>query len=194
MYWLDTLYLALLILAAALGAWTGLLWQAARLASLALAAYASLACHDTAISWTSQNLALGASDTVVHLLAYGGVFVGVYLLLYVITRILYQALMAVDLQSLDRWGGALLGACKMIIVLAGFSLAAVNCGHPSAAKLLQDSTLAPLLAKGLEKVILAMPADYKDNIHSTWKEVGAWVQQTPAGKTQPPGLDRNPKS
>src|SRR5438045_1122616 len=62
MHWLDTLYLALIILAAALGAWTGLLWQAARLANLAVAGYATLALHERAAAWASQHLAQGASE------------------------------------------------------------------------------------------------------------------------------------
>ena len=48
MHWLDSTLLAILALGAGFGFMTGLLWQIARVASLALGLWASLLYHDQA--------------------------------------------------------------------------------------------------------------------------------------------------
>jgi uncharacterized membrane protein required for colicin V production len=122
-------------------------------------------------------------------MAYGGVFVGVYLALYLLTRLLYSALTAVDLDGLDRWGGALLGAAKMVIVLAAVSLALAQGSHPTAADWLRQSTMAPVFAHGLEKAVAALPDEYKGRITQTWQEIGAWAQRGPTTKSQSSPLE-----
>ena len=48
MYWLDSTILALLAIGALVGAWTGFLWQVARILSLALSLYAAILANDDA--------------------------------------------------------------------------------------------------------------------------------------------------
>lgn len=180
MFWLDSLYLVLIVVAALLGAWTGFLWQAARLFSLAAAAASSLWFHDTAVQYLRTHLALEASEPALRVVAYVGVFLVVYLVLYFATRLMYAGLYAVNLQRLDRWCGALLGAGKMVMLLAVFSLAARHCDHPLPKQWLGQATVAPTLANALTHAIALIPDDTRRDWQQTWDHLGELVQRDPA--------------
>lgn len=179
MFWLDTLFVALAILAAALGAWTGFLWQAARLVGLTAALTATVLLHDSAVRWIQVQLLPGVSDLAAHVLAYAGIFLLVYVTLYILTRLLYRGIQETELQTLDRWCGALLGAGKMLLLLAGVSLALHYSSHAVAQDLWRQSTLAPICASCLERIIAVVPEDYQDTLKQTLQEAGDWVQARP---------------
>jgi membrane protein required for colicin V production len=164
MYWLDTTILVVLGLAALLGAISGLLWQLLRLVGFGVAVYAAVFGNDWASNVLRQTLLRDADPIAVRAVAYGVVFVGVYLALFLLTFLLERALKAAKLKALDRLLGALLGAAKAGLILGAIFLGLANVPHPQAREMLNRSLLAPVLADGVNLVLLAIPQEYKSQL------------------------------
>jgi membrane protein required for colicin V production len=167
MYWLDTLILALLALGAALGFYSGLLWQVARLLTLVVAVLVTVACNDAACELCREHLLRDAEPRIVQVVAYVLVFLAAYLVLFFATRLLYAGIRASDLEIADRLLGALFGAAKLALIVGGCCLTAANYPHPSTREWLAKSTLAPAFADGMEHVLIVIPDEYKENLRST---------------------------
>jgi membrane protein required for colicin V production len=161
-YWLDTAILAVLATGALFGALSGLLWQVARVLSCGVAVYASIYLNDWAAQ-ALQEFALHVADPrLAMVLAYLVVFVAIYLTLFCATLLLERAMTAVRLQPLNRLLGATLGGVKAGLLLGAVFLGMANYPHPSTRELLDRSALAPVLARGMQVVIIAVPQEYKD--------------------------------
>lgn len=167
MYWLDTLLLALLVLGAALGCYSGFLWQIARILTFGLALTATVTCNDVAASFCRDHALRDADPRIAQVVAYVGVFLGVYLVLYLVTRLLYQLIRATDLVLHDRLLGALFGATKMALVLGICCLAAHSYPHPTTRTWMAKSVLAPVFADGMEHALVIIPDEYKENLRTT---------------------------
>src|SRR5262245_17647500 len=126
MYWIDTLLLALLVLGAALGFYSGLLWQIARIVCLAVAVFATIAFNEPVTVYFRDHLLRDADPRVVQGIAYVLVFLAAYLMLFLASRLIYAGIRATDLEIADRLLGGLFGAVKMALVLGACCLAAVN--------------------------------------------------------------------
>src|SRR5947209_14691387 len=113
MYWLDVVLLVLLGLGAALGFWSGLVMQVARLVSLGVSIWATLALNEPATRLLHERVAPETSTSVLHGIAYVGVFLLVYIGLFALSRLVYKVVQASKLVLLDRVAGAGLGALKM---------------------------------------------------------------------------------
>lgn len=167
MHWFDTTLLMLLGLGAALGAWSGFVWQIARFLTLGLSIYGAVLFHEPA-SQLLQECALQDADArLVRPVAYIGVFVLVYLILLYSSRLLREAVRAAHLDVLDRLFGAALGAGKMALVLGIVCLLMASHKSPASDAILGRSTLAPLLADGMEVVVALIPEDYKTRLAET---------------------------
>src|SRR4051794_2044148 len=116
MYWLDTLLLVLLGLGAVLGFMSGLLWQVARIVTLAAALMATIACNEPATHFCREQVLREADPRISQAVAYVLVFLAVYLILFLATRLLYQCIKATKLQTADRLLGALFGTGKAALV------------------------------------------------------------------------------
>ncbi|MBI3410550.1 MAG: CvpA family protein [Planctomycetes bacterium] len=164
MYWLDTTLLALVGLGAILGLWTGFLWQIARLVSLAVAVYVTMLANDHAAALLKEGPLRDADPRVVQTVAYVLVFLGVYLVMYLLTRLMHQSMRAADLVLFDRLLGGFLGAGKMALILAAVCLGAASYDHPVPREWMAKSTVAPIFAHAMESVLIVIPDQYKEDL------------------------------
>src|SRR5947208_742643 len=121
MHWLDIIILVVLGVGAAMGFCSGLLWQVARVVSLALSIYLAILANTPATDWLGEQFP-DLGPAVSRIGAFIAVFLLVYLALYLLTRAIHNAIKAAKLETVDRILGALLGAIKMA------ALAACVCG------------------------------------------------------------------
>lgn len=159
MYWLDTAMLGLLALGAALGFWSGLLWQIARFLGLGLALAGTLLLNESAGNLLQENVLHGADPRVVQGLAYVGVFLLIWIGCFLLARLLYRFIRATDLEVYDRLLGSLLGTAKMAVLLAAFSLGVANYAHPTTREWMERSRIAPVLAEGMQSALVLLPED-----------------------------------
>ncbi len=176
MFWLDIVILVLLGLGAGLGFWSGLLWQVARVVSLGLALYATILLNESATQFL-EEVVRGIDAHVAQGIAYVGVFLGIYLTLFLFTRLLHKAIKATHLELLDRLLGALLGAAKMGAVVAAACLGLASLAVPTTEDWLAHSTLAPLFARGAETAVAMIPEDYRDRASEGLEQVKETLQR-----------------
>jgi membrane protein required for colicin V production len=184
MYWLDTLLLALLALGGALGFFSGFLWQIARILTLGISLLATVACNDAASRFCQEHLLREADPRISQAVAYVAVFLGVYVVLFLATRLLHQGIRASDLEFMDRLLGGLFGAGKMALILGASCLAAANYPHALTRSWMSKSTLAPTFADGMEHVLIIIPDEYKENLRATLVSLRD-VLNRPAAEPQP---------
>ena len=161
MYWLDTTILVTLAVGAGMGFWSGLLWQVARVLSLGLSLYGCIALNEPAAALLGEHLLNGVDPRLTRGIAYVVVFLAVYLLLFAVTRLLQKSIQATKLETADRLLGAVLGAAKMTVVVAGACALIAAIALPTTREWMEKSTLAPLFAKGTEAAIAMVPEQYR---------------------------------
>jgi uncharacterized membrane protein required for colicin V production len=171
MHWLDNTILAVLVAAAVLGAYSGLLMQVFRLVGLAAALYAATVLHDGVSGWLRESLMRGTEARASTLVAYGSVFLGVYLGIFLVTLVLERGIKAAQLQYLNRGLGALLAITKMGLLIGTICYGLQQLAQQSIDQMLDDSAMAPLLAKGFEHALAAVPQEYKKDLSSRWDQV-----------------------
>ena len=173
MYWLDTAIVAVLVIGAAFGALTGFLWQVARIAGLGLALYCCLFFNDVASEIILRDFLQGADPNLAKGIGYIVVFAVVYLALYFVALLVDQTIRAVHLQALDRLLGAAMGALKMGLVAAAVCFGLTQYPHPRTKEWIERSTLAPMMAQGIDWILLAIPEEYKEeftnNVRTWWE-------------------------
>jgi membrane protein required for colicin V production len=160
---------------AAMGFCTGLLWQVARLVSLALSLYLAILANAGVTDWLDEQWK-DVNPAVNRIIAFIGVFVIIYLILYLITRLVYQAIKATKLETLDRVLGALLGTVKMGAIVACICATMVALDLQTFKDLFAQATLAPHFAKGTDVVIGWIPQSYRDHADESVQEVRAQLQ------------------
>lgn len=196
MFWLDTTIIALLVLGAIFGAMSGLLWQVARILCVALSVYAAILLNEWATNLLQEAVLKGAEPAVARALAYLAVFIAVFLVLYHVTLLLDHAIRAVNLEPVDRLLGAGMGACKMALVVAAICLGLTTYPNPTTSEIMEKSTLAPVLANGMEMVLLVIPQEYKTEFSNSLKKLRDFaherieqarkdrIEKTPAPETE----------
>jgi len=167
MHWLDSTFLALFALGAVLGFASGFLRQIARIASLALSLLGTIVCHDSALTLLQDHVLRDADPRIIEAVAYVTVFLAIYVVLYLTTRVLHDGISQTEMERVDRLLGALLGAGKMSLILGTLCLAASHYPHPSTHELMAKSTLAPALVQGMNALLVIIPDEYKDNVRET---------------------------
>jgi membrane protein required for colicin V production len=182
MYWLDTTILAFLLLGAIFGALSGLLLQLARLVGFAIALYTAIRVNDGAADFLQRNFVQEAEPWVARTLAYIGVFLLVYLTIFVLTLILERGMRAARLQAINRVLGAALGALKAGLILGAIFLGVVNYPHPATRDMMRKSILAPALARGTESLVVALVAEYRqefnDGLEDLTRSVRSALEKT----------------
>jgi membrane protein required for colicin V production len=176
MHWLDIIILVVLGVGAAMGFYSGLLWQVARVVSLALSIYLAIVTNTPIASWLGEqypDLNVAAS----RIGAFIVVFLLVYLALYLLTRAIHNAIKAANLETMDRVLGALLGALKMAAV------AACICGLMAALDLqlfkewFEQAVIARHFAKGTDAVVGLIPQTSRDRLDEGVQQVRDQLQQ-----------------
>jgi uncharacterized membrane protein required for colicin V production len=195
MFWLDTTIIALLVLGAILGAISGLLWQIARILCLALSVYAAILLNDWGANLLQESVLQGADPAVGRTLAYVAVFIAVFIVLYQVVWLVDHVIRAVNLEPVDRLLGAGMGACKMGLVMAAICLGLTAYPHPSTKEVLEKSKLAPVLAEGMEMILLVIPEEYKTELCNSLKNLRelarTHLEQTKKERTPAPGVPKN---
>ncbi len=195
MHWLDTTFLGLLALGAGLGFASGFFWQIARIASLALSLLATILLHEAAFAFLQDQVLREADPRIIRAVAYVAVFLAIYLVLYVTTRVLHEGIKATELEAVDRLLGSLFGTAKMALVLGALCLAG---GHyPTAREVMAKSVLAPPLAAGTDSVLVVIPDEYKEHLRHTLVNLRDVLQRAPAeprppADVPPPNLHPSP--
>jgi membrane protein required for colicin V production len=171
MHWLDLTLLALLGLGAGLGFWSGLVMQVARLLSLGISIYATMLVNEPATQLLQHRVAPEANANLLRGIAYIGVFLTVYVTLFAVSRLLYRVVRATKLELLDRVAGALLGALKMAVVIAPVCALLAFLSLPATEQWMSQSTIAPLLAKGLNGAFEYIPPAYKNQAQESVEHI-----------------------
>ena len=176
MHWLDIIILIVLAVGAVMGFCSGLLWQIARVVSLALSLYVAIVANADVSHWIDDQWK-DANPAFSRIAAFIGVFVAVYLILYLITRIIHKAIEATQLKTLDRLLGAVLGAAKMGAIVACVCAVMAALAFPIFQEWFEHSTLAPHFARGTEVVVGWVPQSNRDRIDEGITQVRGQLQQ-----------------
>jgi membrane protein required for colicin V production len=176
MHWLDIIILVVLGLGAAMGFWSGLLWQVARVVSLGLSLYVAIVTNSAAADWLDTQWR-DVTPAVNHVVAFIGVFLGVYLTLYLITRLLHKAIKASKLETLDRLLGALLGIAKMAAVAATICAVMAALDLEIFKEWFAEAKLAPAFAKGSEVAVKLVPQEYREQFDDRVEQVRDQMQK-----------------
>jgi uncharacterized membrane protein required for colicin V production len=171
MHWLDCSILAVLATAAVLGAYSGLLMQLCRLVGFGTALYAAIELHPGVNTWLQESLMRGADPRTSTLVAYAAVFLGIYLAIFLATLVLERGMRAAQLQFLNRGLGALLAVAKMGLLIGAVCYGLRQLSHEPTNQVLEDSAMAPLLAKSVEQAMGAVPAEYKSDLVHRWNQM-----------------------
>ena len=176
MHWLDIIILVVLGVGAAMGFRSGLLWQVARVVSLALSIYLAILANTPAATWLGEQFP-DLNPAVSRIGAFIAVFLLVYLALYLLTRAIHNAIKAAKLETLDRVLGAILGAVKMA------ALAACVCGLMAALDLqlfkewFEQAVIARHFAKGTDAVVGWIPQQSRDRLDEGVQQVREEMQK-----------------
>jgi membrane protein required for colicin V production len=171
MHWLDFTLIALLGVAAVVGAWSGLLMQAFRWIGFAVAAYAAVSLHGWADRQLRAALLDDADANVSRAVAYGVVFLVAYSAVFVITRMLERGVDSAELQFYNRLLGALLAAAKLALVVGAICFGLQRLPFEEPKDLMKATVLAPALARGTEALVQVLPDKYKNNVNNSWQQV-----------------------
>jgi membrane protein required for colicin V production len=177
MHWLDMLLLGLLGFGAALGFWSGLIMQLARLVCLGVSIYVTFLLNEPVTRLLHGRIAPDTNVNLLHGLAYIGVFLAVYIALFALSRLLYRVVSASRLVFLDRLAGAVLGACKTALILAPVCAVLVFLSLPPTDEWLNRSTIAPLLARGAREAVAMLPDSYRTQAHDSVEHVRDRLQR-----------------
>jgi membrane protein required for colicin V production len=165
MFWLDTALLVTLGLGAILGARTGLVWQLARLLGLAVSVYVAIVVNGSVSEFMHEVFLQGADVRLARLLAYILVFAAVYLVIYSLSRLIYQSIVSTPLEPIDRLLGAGLGLVKAAGILALVCWALASLQHPKTQETLERSFLAPTLANTVDMALHCIPPGVKEDLN-----------------------------
>jgi membrane protein required for colicin V production len=170
MHWLDIIILVLLGVGAAMGFWTGLLWQVARVVSLALSIYLAILVNTPITDWLTEEWQ-DVNPVFDRVVAFIAVFLATYLILYWITHLIHKTIKATKLETLDRLLGSLLGILKMA------ALSACVLGMMAALDLeifrewFKQASIAPEFAKGTDVAVRWIPQEFRDNANDSIQQV-----------------------
>ena len=109
---IDVVILVALTLCAAIGFWSGFLWQVIRIASVIVAFWVAAHYHPVAAAWLGERLREPARNTV----AYVAVFSAVLLLCYLASFFARAIIDKLKPGLADRVLGAVLGLVKGVLV------------------------------------------------------------------------------
>ena len=170
MHWLDITILVVLGIGAAMGFYSGLLWQVARIVSLGASLYLAIVINSAATDWLSQQWN-DVNPAVNHVVAFISVFLAVYLTLFLITRAFHRAIRATKLETLDRLLGAFLGTAKMAAVVGCVCAVMATLDLQIFRDWFEQATVAPYFARGSAVAAHWIPAQYREQVDDGVEQV-----------------------
>jgi uncharacterized membrane protein required for colicin V production len=171
MHWLDSTIVALLAASAVLGAWSGLVMQLFRLVGFGAALYAATCLNAWGTGVLSSNLLRGVESRVASAAAFAVTFLVIYLAIFLTTLLVERGVKATQLQYLNRMMGAALALTKLAIVLGAVAYGVQQLPFEPARQIVDESAVAPVLARGVEQIVHLIPDDYKNEWHANWQQV-----------------------
>jgi membrane protein required for colicin V production len=177
MHWLDVVLLVLVGLGAALGFWSGLVTQVARLLSLGVALWATMVLNEPVTRLLHERIAPTTSTSVLHVIGYVVVFLAVYVTLFALSRLVYKLVRAGKLVVLDRLAGAVLGVLKMVLILAPVCALVDFVALPATEEWMSRSALAPVFAKGTRAALDLVPESYKTQAQDSVDQIRENLQR-----------------
>jgi uncharacterized membrane protein required for colicin V production len=171
MHWLDSTILAVLAAAAVLGAYSGFLMQVFRLVGFGFALYGANCFYGKFATWLHQTLLREAETQTCALVAYGLLFLGIYLAVFLFTLLLERGLRATQLQFVNRCLGGTLAIAKVSIMLGAICFCLQQLPYQQTSQIMEESVMAPILARGIEQGLAAVPEEYKSEWHNTWQQI-----------------------
>jgi membrane protein required for colicin V production len=164
MYWLDTVIILIFLIGAGLGALTGFVWQLSRLLGLVAAIFTTIYLNGWASNLLRETCFQGTDPMVSRVVAYGVVFIAVFLVFFTAGRLLERGLRKARLQPIDRWLGAGVGLVKTGLILGAVFLGMVNYPHPRTNELISHSRFVSPLINYTNLAIASIPAEYRDEL------------------------------
>lgn len=151
----DMLMLIIMIGAILLGAWRGMAWQLAPIASLVLGGVAAYECADQVAPW------LGDKKPTNYLLALLLIYVAVSLGVYTVARSVRNVIEKFKMEAYDRHLGAILGGVKglLLCLVITFFLVAMS---PPAREHIRLSHSGYMAAVLMDKMHTVMPPAVHD--------------------------------
>ena len=185
--WVDQLGLVLLAVFLILGAWRGLWWQIVRLLGVLLAVVGARAL---APRWVDK---MQASFDLTEGPAYGltwfAIFVLGLLLAAVLGRLGKQALDAMQLGLVDRFGGALAGALTGLMLHAALLFLLTGLGTTDwSTRTLAGSKSERLLDAVANRWPIFVDASVREQVVGPWVEALGWQAPRSSGP-KPPAQD-----
>ena len=157
MNWVDNSLFVLLGVGAIFGAVSGIVWQIARLITYGASVYASIYFHEPIAAFLQPYV--GGSPVSLKVITYVVTFMGIYLLLHVITLAIERMIKAVRLKPVDRLLGAGLGLVKAGLIAGAVLMGLALYPNPATETALAQSRIAPALLNVMHAVIVAVPQE-----------------------------------
>jgi uncharacterized membrane protein required for colicin V production len=171
MHWLDSTIVALLAATAVLGAWSGLLMQAFRLAGFGASLYAATCLNAWGTNVLGSGVMRGVETRVASATAFAATFLVIYLTIFLLTLLLERGVRATQLQYLNRALGATLALAKMAAILGALAYGIQQLPFEPAKQVVDESVVAPLLARSIEQCVRLIPDDCKNEWLANWQQV-----------------------
>ena len=184
MHWLDITILSMLAIGAIFGFWSGLLWQIARVISLALSIYLAIVSNSHVGDWLHEHWE-NTSLFVCRATAFVAVFLLVYIVLYLITNMLHKAIKATKLEMVDRLLGALLGAAKMGVIVSIVCACLTALALQTTQNWVDQSTLASPFARATSVMIGLIPQEYRHRFDENFHLARDQMQKKVADEVMP---------
>ncbi|MGF1579942.1 MAG: CvpA family protein [Gemmataceae bacterium] len=172
MHTLDIILLTILAVTSLWGAVTGLLWQLSWIATVVLGVYCSVTFHEATTNLLATHVMQDASPFAVGAIAYVSLFVGVFLLMLVITLALGKYIKENKLEWLNRVLGMVLAGGTTAMLLG--SICWVFSHVPIADEWVKGSKIGPALAQTVETVAKNIPEERRQDV----QQAGSKLQET----------------
>jgi len=158
----DVFMLTVLIAAVAWGAWKGLAWQIASIASI-------VASYFVAVNFRAPVAKLFHYDPPEwnNFLAMLVLYLGTTLIIWVAFSLVREFLERVQLKEFDRQVGGIVGGAKGILICTVITLFTMGLGTDAQRQAVVSSRSGYYIARLLEKVEPLMPAEYRQRLAQT---------------------------
>jgi len=163
MHWFDIAILVVLGIGAAMGFWTGLLWQIARVVSFGLSLYFAVITNTLVSEWIGSQWP-DLHEAVNRILAFISVFLAVFVTFYILTRIVHKIIKDSKLETYDRMLGALLGIVKASALVACICGVMAAMELQSFRQLFEQTEIAPYFAKSGDLAATWFPQSARDRV------------------------------
>lgn len=179
----DLIMLSVLVLATLFGAWKGLAWQVASIASIVVSFIVACQFREPVAAL------LRASPPWNTFLAMLILFLGCSLTIWIAFRFVSELIERVKLKEFDRHAGAVLGLARGILWCVIITLFAVTLLGQSQQRAIVDSRSGYYIAMLLDRARGVMPDELREVLAPYMQTLDQRVESAPRWASQTPGDD-----